>query len=187
VTPLERWLLAHSAWARRLEARQDATAALPSSTDEKYLSQQIVLVGYGRVGRRIAQALIAQNLPLVVVEQNREVVERLRSDGIQAVAGDAAEAEVLVQAHVATARLLVIATPDTLGVRQMMASARTLNPGIGILLRTHSETEARLLKEESVGLPVTVFLSESELAQAMVQRVLQSVAPPAVPHPTSTH
>ncbi len=187
VTPLERWLLAHSALARRLEARQDETAALPATTDEKYLFRQIVLVGYGRVGRRIARALIAQNLPLVVVEQNREVVERLRHDGIAAVAGDAAEAEVLVQAHVATARLLVIATPDTLGVRQMMASARTLNPGIGILLRTHNETEARLLKEESVGLPVTVFLSESELAQAMVQRVLQSVASPAVSHPTSTH
>ena len=176
VDPLQRWLLAHSAWVRRLEARQDVTAALPASTEDKYLAQQVVLVGYGRVGSHLTRLLLARQVPVVVVEQNREVVERLRQEGVPAVAGDATDPEVLVQAHIATARMLVIASPDTLGMRQMMVTARTLNPQIKTVLRTHSEAEAKLLAEEDQDQPedqqVAVFVSEQELARAMAQHVL---------------
>jgi CPA2 family monovalent cation:H+ antiporter-2 len=79
--PLRRWVLGKSAVARRLEMRQDPFAELPMSTDRKFLEGQVVLVGYGRVGRRIAQAMDARNIPYVVVEQNREVVEDLRRAG----------------------------------------------------------------------------------------------------------
>ena len=53
------------------------------------------------------------DVPFVVAEQNRELVERLRDRGVHAVTGDASDPVVLAQAHVARARLLVIATPDT--------------------------------------------------------------------------
>ncbi|MDI1342467.1 YbaL family putative K(+) efflux transporter [Polaromonas sp.] len=170
VEPLQQWILAKSPLARKLEARDDPTAELPASTEEKYLSRQVVLVGYGRVGRRIAQALTANQLPYVVVEQNREAVERLRSEGLMAVSGDAAEPVVLVQAHIANARMLVIATPDTLNVRQMVNTARTLNPAIEIVVRTHSEAEAKLLESEHAG---KIFLGEEELAQSMMRYVLE--------------
>ena len=177
VEPLQQWILARSPLARKLEARDDPMAELPASTDEKYLSRQVVLVGYGRVGRRIADALAAQHLPFVVVEQNREVVERLRGEGLMAVSGDAAEPVVLVQAHIANARMLVIATPDTLNVRQMINTARTLNPDIEIVVRTHNEAEAKLLESENAG---RIFLGEEELAQSMMRYVLERsvVAPP---------
>ncbi|WP_341914583.1 YbaL family putative K(+) efflux transporter [Polaromonas sp. YR568] len=173
VEPLQQWILAKSPLARKLEARDDPTAELPASTEEKYLSRQVVLVGYGRVGRRIAEALTASQLPYVVVEQNREVVERLRSEGLMAVSGDAAEPVVLVQAHIANARMLVIATPDTLNVRQMVNTARTLNPEIEIVVRTHSEAEAKLLESEHAG---KIFLGEEELAQSMMRYVLEQSA-----------
>jgi CPA2 family monovalent cation:H+ antiporter-2 len=170
VEPLKRWVLARSALARKLEARDDPMAELPATTEKKYLSRQVVLVGYGRVGRRIAEALAAQHMPFVVVEQNREVVERLRAKGLMAVSGDAAEPVVLVQAHIANARMLVIATPDTLNVRQMINTARTLNPDIEIVVRTHNEAEAKLLETENVG---RIFLGEEELAQSMTRYVLE--------------
>jgi len=173
VEPLQQWILARSPLARKLEARDDPMAELPASTEEKYLSRQLVLVGYGRVGRRIADALTEHHLPYVVVEQNREVVERLRAQGVAAVSGDAAEAVVLVQAHIATARMLVIATPDTLNVRQMVHTARTLNPAIEIVVRTHNEAEAKLLESENAG---KIFLGEEELALAMTRHVLERSA-----------
>ena len=185
VDPLQRWLLANSAWLRRLEARRDVTAALPASTDGKYLAQQVVLVGYGRVGRHTAKLLLERQVPIVVVEQNRVAVERLRVDGIAAVAGDATDPEVLVQAHIATARMLVIATPDTLSARQMIATARMLNPRIKTVVRTHSEAEARLMAEEDQDQvkdeQVAVFLSEKELARAMVRHVVEHSQPSAAP------
>lgn len=181
VDPVQRWLLARSAWVRQLEARRDVTSALPALTEDRYLAQQVVLVGYGRVGQHMAKLLMQSQVPVVVVEQNREAVERLRRDGVAAVAGDAADPEVLVQAHIATARMLVITTPDTLDVRQMMATARALNPHIKIGLRAHSKAEAQLLAVEDEDQPkdqrVVVFLSEHELARAMVQHVLVHTEP----------
>ena len=169
IGPARKWALAHSALARRLEMREDPTAALPTSVEEHFLAGQVVLVGYGRVGRRIAEALDAQKIPYVVAEQHRQVVEKLRERGVPAVSGDASDPAVLIQAHIARAGMLVIATPDTLDVRKIVDMARTLNPAIEVVLRTHSEEEATLLRQESLG---TVFMGEDELAKGMTRHVL---------------
>jgi CPA2 family monovalent cation:H+ antiporter-2 len=169
IEPLQRWILARSALARRLEHRPDPLAALPMSTDRSLLSDQVVLVGYGRVGRRIGNTLRARRIPFVVVEQNRELVDTLRRGGDAAVSGDASNPEVLIQAHVLRAAMLVIAIPDTLHVRKMVETARTLNPQVEIVLRTHNEEEAELLRRESLG---TVFLGEHELANGMTSHIL---------------
>ena len=168
IEPLRRWVLDKSAVARRLEMRQDPFAELPMSTDRKFLEGQVVLVGYGRVGRRIAQAMDARNIPYVVVEQNREVVEDLRRAGRAAVSGTASEPEVLIQAHIAQAAMLVVATPSSLHFRSMADTARTLNPDIEILLRSHSEDDTVLLTKEGIG---TVFFGEEELATGMSAHV----------------
>lgn len=169
IEPLQAWLLKRSQFARDLAARDDPLAELPMTTDPKFLSRQVVLVGYGRVGRKLAEGLAADGVPFVVAEQNRELVEQLRRNGIPAVFGDAAQPEVLVQAHVARARMLVIATPDTMGVRQMAATARLLNPNIELVVRTHNEEEARRLEDEVSG---RIFVGENELALAMTRYVL---------------
>lgn len=181
IKPFRHWALKHSALARRLEQRQDPYAELPMSTERKYLEGQVVLVGYGRVGRRIARALDERGIPYVVAEQNREVVEDLRKSGKAAVSGNAAEAAVLIQAHIAKAAMLVVAMPDTLNVRQMADIAQTLNPDIEIILRTHGEDESLLLRREGIG---TVFFGEEELARGMTTHILERFAPqPAVKPP----
>ncbi|HKX43633.1 MAG TPA: NAD-binding protein, partial [Burkholderiaceae bacterium] len=170
--PVQRWLRARSALARRLEQRDDPLAELPMSTDPAQLAGQVVLVGHGRVGRQIAQTLRAAGLPVVVAEQNREIVEALREQGVPAVSGDATDPAVLVQAHTARAAMLVVATPDTFGVRKMAEAARTLNPAIEVVVRSHNEEEAALLERDRVG---TVLLGERALAQAMAAHVLARV------------
>lgn len=173
--PIQRWVLARSEFARRLESRDDPFAELPMSTERRYLAGQVVLVGYGRVGRRIAQALEDNSIPYVVAEQNRELVEDLRKQGKAAVSGNAADPAVLIQAHIADAALLVVATPDPLNVRQMVDTARTLNPKIEIVLRTHSEEESLMLRKEEMG---KVFFGEEELAKGMTNYVVDRFGPP---------
>jgi monovalent cation:H+ antiporter-2, CPA2 family len=80
---------------------------------------------------------------------------------------------VLIQAHVARARMLVIATPDTLHVRQMASVARQLNPQIEIVVRGHNEEEAGRLEAEQAG---KVFLGERELARSMARHVVARCA-----------
>ena len=175
IAPLQRWLLERSGLARRLEQRGDPYAELPVSTENQFLHGQVVLVGYGRVGRRIAGALQGRGIPFVVAEQNRELVEDLRGQGMAAVSGNATDPEVLIQAHIANAAMLVVATPDTLNVRQMVDTARALNPSIEIVLRTHSEDELQLLRNDGMG---TVFLGEEELARGLAGHVVQRFEPP---------
>jgi CPA2 family monovalent cation:H+ antiporter-2 len=147
----------------------DPLAELPASVDQARLSGHVLLVGYGRVGRRIAAMLVEQGIPFVVAEQHREVVERLRERNIPAVSGDAGDPGVLIQAHVHRAGLLVVAAPDPLQVRRMVEVARTLNPRINVVLRTHSDEEAELLRREGLG---TVFMGEEQLAKAMSAHIL---------------
>lgn len=64
--------------------------------------------------------------------------------------------------------MLVIAIPDTLDVRQMVETARTLNPDIEVAVRSHSEDDAALLAREGTA---RVFLSEEELAKGMISHV----------------
>ena len=170
IEPFRAWAIARSSLARRLEQRDDPLAALPMTTDARLLHEQVVLVGYGRVGRRIADALREQHIPCVVAEQNRERVDQLRREGVPAVFGDAQTPEVLIQAHIAKAAMLVIAIPETVNVRKMVEIARTLNPEIAVVLRTHNEEEAELLARESMG---TVFLGENELARGMAEHVVR--------------
>jgi CPA2 family monovalent cation:H+ antiporter-2 len=167
--PVHAWIRARSPLARRLERSGDPLAELPMDTSERFLSGQVVLIGYGRVGRRIAQALADHRIPFVVAEQNRERVEQLRKQEIPAVSGDASDPAVLIQAHIARAGMLVIATPDTVTVRRMTEIARTLNPAIEIVVRTHDEEEARLLADDQLE---KVFFGERELARAMTHHIL---------------
>ena len=170
IEPAQTWIRARSKLAQALERPDDPLAALPMTVDLNRLAGQVVLVGYGRVGRRIGEALMAQGIPFVGAEENREIVEKLRANDIPAVSGDASDPAVLIQAHIHRARVLVIATPDTLNARRMIETARTVNPRVEIIVRTHSEEEAALLEKENAG---TVFFGEHELARSMIHHVLE--------------
>jgi K+:H+ antiporter len=170
IEPAQTWIRARSKLAQVLERPDDPLAALPMTVDLNRLAGQVVLVGYGRVGRRIGEALTAQGIPFVVAEENREIVEKLRANDIPAVSGDASDPAVLIQAHIHRARVLVIATPDTLNARRMIETARTVNPRVEIIVRTHSEEEAALLEKENVG---TVFFGEHELARSIIHHILE--------------
>ncbi len=175
--PVCEWLKQRSAPRPTPRApRATRRPQLPTTVDESRLVGQVVLVGYGRVGRRIAEALTERKIPFVVAEMSRDAVEALREKDVPAVSGDASDPAVLVQAHIANAAMLVVATPDPVKVRKMVETARLLNPSIEIVLRTHTEEEAELLRNENLG---KVFMGEHELALAMAGHVLARMDHPA--------
>lgn len=170
VEPLRGWLLARSSTARTLEQSQDPMAELPMTTERRLLQGQVVIVGYGVIGKTLADALLSRQIPFVVAEQNRETVEKLRSAGVAAVYGDAVEPAVLIQAHVAEASLLVITANDPVAIGKMVETARTLNPEIGIMVDAEDLSTAQILEGAQLG---QVFFSDRLVAEAMVKSIEQ--------------
>jgi monovalent cation:H+ antiporter-2, CPA2 family len=173
VEPLQTWVRSRSRLARALERPDDPLAELPVSVGSREVTGHVVVAGYGDVGADIVRALAAQRVPLVVVEQNREVVEALRARGVHAVVGDAVEPETLIQGHIARASVLVITTPDTVGARRMIEIARMLNPGVLALVRAGDVTEVELLRRDGI---TDVYLAKHALAENMTHTVLAALA-----------
>ena len=169
IEPVRRWILDRSALARRLEARQDPLAELPADMDEEHLAGHVVLIDHGEASRALAATLLEAGVPVVAVERERATVEALRDQGWAAVFGDAADAETLVQAHVADAAVLVVPGGDSTTTRPMLEMARLLNPELRIVALAASAQEAAWLRESGVD---AVIQQPQALADAMREAVL---------------
>jgi monovalent cation:H+ antiporter-2, CPA2 family len=148
-----------------------------ATKETSVLREHAVIVGHGRVGGVIAPLLQRERLPFIVVERDRVLFENLRDRGIPAVYGDATARGVLDLAHIANARLLIVASPDGFQARRILELARTANPHIETVVRTHSDEELAYLQEQGVGL---ALMGERELARGMGEHVLRVLGvPPA--------
>jgi len=136
-------------------------------------SGHAVLVGYGRVGGEIARLLRERNVPLVVIDDDADLIQSARDAGIPAIRGNAAAARVLDEAQPAGALLAILAIPQALEAGEVVARLRAANPGMTILARAHSNAEVKhLLSRGADG----AVLAEKELAHSMAEMALS--APP---------
>lgn len=123
---------------RRLAEREPAFAVS--------LQDHVVIVGYGVNGRNVAHALRLLEVPHLVVDLNPHTVEEVEREGGLALYGDARRGAVLEAAGVPEARALVAAIPDAASTREVVAAARTVNPGMTILARTRYLREVEALR-----------------------------------------
>jgi CPA2 family monovalent cation:H+ antiporter-2 len=171
VEPVAAWLQQRAGLAAPFGRAGGRLAALTPSDDAGPQDHAIV-VGYGRVGGVIGEALKAEGLPLVVIEENRRRVESLRKHGFAAVYGDATAAGVLEAAGIGRARLLVVAAPRGFLTQRIVELARQSNPGIRIAIRTHSVDE--LAHFERMGVDAAI-MGETELAFGLLDYALRSL------------
>jgi len=132
------------------------------------LVDHVVLVGHGRVGSVISEGLAEKNMPLLVIESDDERFAELKAQGIEAIAGNAADPEIIAAANLGAARCLLVAIPDAFEGGQVVEQARALNPKLTIIARAHSEAEVLHLKKHGASV---VILGEHEMARAMVELV----------------
>lgn len=119
-------------------------------TAEPPAEAHVVIVGYGRVGQFTGNALQRLSLPMMIVESNIELARSIAASRIPVVWGDAASEEVLRQAGVGHARLLVLTSPDESTALLAIHGARSLNPAISIIARAESGAQAHRFLEMGV-------------------------------------
>jgi monovalent cation:H+ antiporter-2, CPA2 family len=172
---LDRWLA-----AEKSREGDPAAAAAPASREPipvTSLSDHIVLVGHGRVGRFITAAPQFAAAPFLIVEDNTDVAAELRKQGKDAISGNAADPEVLQAVNLKGARCLLVAIPDAFEGGQVVAQARQANPALPIAARAHSEDEIEHLKKHGA---TVVVMGEHEIAKAMLAFIAETSAVSAV-------
>jgi CPA2 family monovalent cation:H+ antiporter-2 len=170
IDPAVTWLRKRPRLLKYIERQEGKLATLPEQT--KALQGHAIIVGYGRVGRIIGDALKANHLPFVVVEENRRRVEALRRQDVSAVYGDATAAGVLDAAKVDRARLLVIAAPRGFRTQRIIEIARRANPEIRTAIRAHSAGDLAYFERENVDIAI---MGERELALGLLDYTLQTL------------
>jgi CPA2 family monovalent cation:H+ antiporter-2 len=171
---IERWLRARPRLLSLLERAPKASPSAPAPSPPA-VREHAILIGHGRVGGAITPILAQERLQFVVVERDHRRYEALRAQGLPVVFGDASVPGVLEQAGVDTARLLIVATPDSFLARRAIELARQRNPAIDLVVRTHSVEELAHLRAEHPG---RIIMGEQELAGAMLHYALRHFGVP---------
>ncbi|AXT19401.1 potassium channel protein [Flavobacteriaceae bacterium AU392] len=110
------------------------------------LKNHIIICGYGRNGRQAAIKLLAHNKPFVVIEKDKDLIDKLENDLVPFVSGNANEDEVLIQAGVERAACLISALPNDADNLFVVLSARQINQKMNIISRASQETSYNKLK-----------------------------------------
>ncbi|TCZ63671.1 cation:proton antiporter [Roseicella aquatilis] len=139
--------------------------------DTGRLRDHAILIGHGRVGSVVAEALRRHGLNLVVIEADRRTAEQARAEGLRVIWGDAARPEVMQAARPETARLVVLALPDAGEACRVLDLIRAVNPAIQAAARAHDDADmAVLLAETGVELAV---MGEREIALGIADFTLR--------------
>tara|TARA_B110000902_G_scaffold242966_1_gene294791 strand:- start:3729 stop:4757 length:1029 start_codon:yes stop_codon:yes gene_type:complete len=110
------------------------------------LSNHIIICGFGRNGKQAAKKLIMHKRSFVVIESNKELIEKHQNDTILFVWGNANEDEVLQLAGVERAECLISALPSDSDNVFVVLSARQMNTNIRIISRASNESSYSKLK-----------------------------------------
>jgi CPA2 family monovalent cation:H+ antiporter-2 len=154
---------------RRAAAKPDQTASAAGTTATlapelpvTSLSGHTVLVGYGRVGSLLGEALKERGEPFLVIEEREGTVERLRAEGVEVILGNAGQRGLLEAANLAGAKCLVSAIPNPFEASTLLERARAANPDIEIVARAHSDAEVEHLQRFGAD---RIVLGELEIAR----------------------
>jgi CPA2 family monovalent cation:H+ antiporter-2 len=162
-------------WTKRNEALNKFFVGWDKMPSREGFENHIVICGFGRVGRWVGKALLAADVPFVVVDYNQSVVREVRAKGLPIIYGDPAEPEVLDSAGIHKAKAVVIAIPDRVTQEELIAHVQTTHPSVKIISRAHFDEDIdklELLKVDKVVQP------EFEASIGIVRSIFKSMGKP---------
>jgi monovalent cation:H+ antiporter-2, CPA2 family len=162
------WLIAR---LERRKAPSPSRVAPAKAVPVTQLKDHTILVGYGRVGNIIGNDLKQKELPFLVIEVSEGAVSKLKESGIEALAGNAAQPEILKAAGLPESRNVVVAIPEAFEAGQIVQQARAANADVRIIARAHSDAEVEHLKGLGADM---VIMGEREIARGMIEELERS-------------
>ena len=140
-----------------------------------------IIVGYGRAGSMLAEKLLAQSIPLVIIENSRNKFAELKEKSLNPVLGNAATKESLALARIDCAKSLLLTIPNGYEAADVAETARSMNPDLNIIVRAHFDDiivranydeEASFILEKGAN---HVVIDEDQTASAMADMLIKEV------------
>ena len=134
------------------------------------LSDHVIVCGFGRVGRILADELTEADQSFVVVDTNQDRLREAEASGLFVLVGDATEEQVLESAGVRRARVLASVLPDDAANVFITLTARELNPDVAIIARGQSpSTEKKLLRSGATRVVLPAAIGASRIARLITR------------------
>ena len=128
---------------------------------EKPTKAPVVLVGFGRVGRRIGKILMSTGMPYVAIDHDSTLVLRERANGHQIFYGDGRKPNVLRSVGMADARLVIVTVNDFEATEGIVAALHREYPEVTILARGQTAHQCRVLRQLGASLAISENLEAS--------------------------
>lgn len=153
-------------WLRNLQESTPDQNAVFHTFKEK----SAVIVGFGPIGQNVAKILEGKGISTVIVDTNVDTITKRIDNKREAVYGDASIHHILEAAHIETASILVVTTPEIATTLNIIDTARLLNPMIKIIARSLYSVDQIKLKE----LGVLVVCDEESSKNAFINLIQEA-------------
>ncbi|MBZ5711455.1 YbaL family putative K(+) efflux transporter [Nannocystis pusilla] len=160
-------------WSRHHDTGDGEKRAIVASGPPAPAGLYVLVIGYGRVGSAIAQILRERAVPLLVLDNDPDLVDRAQAQGIPAICGNAANPRVLAETNPAQVRLALLAIPQPLEAGEIVARLREAKPDMTIIARGHSDAEVQHLLQHGADGAV---MAERVMALRMAEMATHSLA-----------
>jgi voltage-gated potassium channel len=114
------------------------------------MNKHVILVGLGHLGYRVALKLHEMGEPITVIEfnANADTLSEARRLGIPVIHDDATRPSTLESANIKSARTIILASQNDAMNLQIALKARSMNPGIKVVVRIFDDDFAHALQDQ---------------------------------------
>jgi CPA2 family monovalent cation:H+ antiporter-2 len=156
-------------FARFLNQQTDERATASPGNCEEGIPPRVIILGAGRVGRYVSDALRAKSVPHVIVDFDLNASARLRDNGVNVVFGDVTSESVLEKTSPSCAELAVIALPEAATTEMAVRLLKHMAPGLPVVARVHRGNDIPRLRAAGAD---AVIHAEFEAGTEMIRQGL---------------
>lgn len=148
--------------------RKSGFISLEDRFEGEVLEGHVVLIGAGRVGGPILEWLMRSKIPVVVLDFNPVVIEKLKKRGIKVLYGDIADAEVVDSLNLDKALLVISTATDPADSKVLLSELRRRHSSASVVVRADGEEEVADLEKRGADY---VMLPETTAADFLVENL----------------
>ncbi|BDI32139.1 hypothetical protein CCAX7_41900 [Capsulimonas corticalis] len=130
---------------------------------------RVLVLGYGRVGRYVSDALRANDIAHIVVDYDGNAIAKLRQGGVTTIYGDASSETVLAQTNPQCLDLAIVALPEAATTEMALHVLKHLAPELPVVARVHRGIDIPRMREAGAD---AVIHAEFEAGTEMIRQSL---------------